>query len=67
MSRIIEIANIGAEAEANASADRRQDDASALLVIGAEAANEIGRPVDAREALEKPAWVAHVINEREDF
>ena len=47
-----QVADVGAEPEADAGADRGQHDVVGPLVVHAQAADEIGRALDAREALE---------------
>src|SRR5690606_3288754 len=56
---------IGAQAEPDTGADRRQRDVLTPLIIGADAANKIRRAVDAGIAMEDAIRTAQIVGERE--
>src|SRR6185295_8171951 len=61
-----QVADVGAQAEADAGPDGGERHAAGLLIVHAQAADEIGRALDAREALEDRHRVVQVVAERED-
>src|SRR5882724_1372322 len=67
LARVVEVADVDATAQADAGADRRQDDVVALLIVHAEAADHVDGTLDAGEALEDLAGFADVVDEGEDF
>src|SRR5262245_39241266 len=66
-ARVFEVTNVGAEPQAHAGADRRDDDRPALLKCQPDAANEIRRAVDAGKALVDLLGIAQVVDEHHDF
>src|SRR6516164_5343448 len=65
--RVFEVTNVGAEPQAHAGADGGDDDRPAFLKCQPDAANEIGRAVDASKALVDLLRVAQVVDEHHDF
>src|SRR5690606_16244003 len=64
-ARVVQIADIGPKAQADAGADRRQRDVVAPLVRDTNAADIIGRAFHAGETLEQLAAAGEVVAERE--
>ena len=60
---VFEVADVGAEAQPHAGPDRGDDDRTALQERQADAADQIGRAIDAAEALMDLLGVAQVVDE----
>ncbi|KAI95415.1 hypothetical protein T281_05565 [Rhodomicrobium udaipurense JA643] len=65
--RVFEITDIGPKTQPQAGANGRENDILVLLKGYTDAAHEIGRTVDASEALENLRWICKVVDERERF
>ena len=60
-------ARVAASAQANAGAHRRQDNPPVLLIIHANARDEIGAAFHARKAFENGVGIAQIVNQCEDL
>ncbi len=64
---VFQVSDVGADAQANSRPDRRDHHVVALLERDADAAHEIGKARNAREALVDLVWRAQVVDQHHDL